>query len=636
VNFWLSLQMDPRKKSNTPLILNGGTSDGGQKLTQIKWQWTFTAIVMAGCTNINVTKGLNERQNPVAPARQRPTATPEANAPAPSASQGKTTPINPTDIKAPPPLTSVASIIGKLKSAPAYLIGNNSASLLSGAGVLSNNGGALISDRPGAWRLLALEEEPVVGARVRLVTPEGTPLNDEVASTDASGQFTLKNPGNLEGAMVQATFEAAGVPVEYLALADASETVELDTASTLLASRWRLERRRGLSTLPPGRGILARVRELLEPGRVPFMGLGSRDVADAFDQLLIDDEVLRRTTTEANSGLAQPGRPWRVEPWLSQEKLRNLGVLAQDGVLARGEASVFGIDADGRALMVVAGERPRLIRINQDERVETLSEVPADARGPFSLAFSPSKVLYLVHATPEEGLAVSRWDDDKFTRIFQTPPQAREIPDRAQGRLAVSNAGDVYLVSLRHHAIFVARPGANQLERYAGRMLQPGYQDGPRLDARFNAPRAIAMSPDGRLYVADRENNCIRRIETDGTVTTVAGKPGETISRFGRGTFSRIGEPGAIAVAADGTMFATDVSGSRALITRLSPDGSVFLVAGGPVRGKRDGLGPDARFIRPANLELDRAGNIYLEDIEESAPARYTFTLRKVVAPNTQ
>jgi len=596
-----------------------------------KWPWPFMLIVIAGCTSISVPDSLSERQKPLAPVRQRPPVTQT-----PSASQGEPQPVAPTDIKAPPPLASAASIIGKLKSAPANLIANNGASLLPGAGVLSNNGGALISERTGAWRLLALEEAPLAGAQVRLVDAAGKALTDEVAITDETGSFTLRRPEGLDDVLVQASFEAAGQPIEYLAALTASEMLEIDTASTLVAARWRLERQRGRSTRPPGREVLARVRALLEPGRIPFMGRGSRDVADAFDQLLLDDNTLQQATRQAAADLGQPGRPWRVEPWYSQEKLRELGVLKQDGVLARGEASVFCIDAEGRPHMVVAGARPQLIRINQDQRVEVLSEVPADAQGPYSLSFSPSKVLYLVHATSEEGLAVSRWENNAFTRIFQTSGQALNIPDRAQGRLAVSDAGDVYFCSLNHNAIFVARPGATQLERYAGRMLQPGYQDGPRLEARFNAPRALALSPDGRLYVADRENNCIRRIEPDGNVITVAGKPGETVSRFGRGAFSRIGTPGAIAVAPDGTMFATDVSGTRALVMRLSPDGSVFLVAGGPMRGRRDGLGSDARFIRPANLELDRAGNLYLEDIEEPNPVRYTFTLRKIVPVTAQ
>ncbi|MEB3223303.1 MAG: hypothetical protein VKS61_14605, partial [Candidatus Sericytochromatia bacterium] len=59
----------------------------------------------------------------------------------------------------------------------------------------------------------------------------------------------------------------------------------------------------------------------------------------------------------------------------------------------------------------------------------------------------------------------------------------------------------------------------------------------------------------------------------------------------------------------------------------------VFHVAGGPIPGKRDGLGPEARFIRPANLELDDAGNLYLEDIDGIDSQQYTYTLRKLTPP---
>jgi hypothetical protein len=583
---------------------------------------------LAGCVAVPATGGPTGSTRPGPRATSRPPTLPVpplAGTPAPTVFT---------------PLTPAAALIGKLKAGPASLIANNGATLIEdrGGGVVSNNGGALVANNggglAGAFRLLGLGEAPLAGAQVRLVDAEGQPLTDEVATTDAAGGFTLQRPEGLTAGLVQATFTADAKPIEYLAAVPASGAVEVDTATTLAAARWRLALRADRQAPAPGLGVLGRLRALLEPGRVPFMGRGSRDVADAFDQLVADDAELGAATAREAAALRAPARTWQVGPWHTQASLRALGALPAEGELARGEASVFAVDGEGQAHMVVTDtKRPRIIRLTADQRVETLASVPADACGPYSITFSPGKRLYLVHATDVGGLAVNRLEGDQLVRIFATPPDSLDIPDRAQGRLAASDTGEVYFSSARHHAIVIARPGQQRLERFAGRLRESGHRDGPRLETLFNAPRALAMAPDGRLYVADRDNQCIRRVEADGTVITVAGRPGERASRFGRGAFSRIGEPGAIAVAPDGTMYATDIQGKRALVLRLSPDGSVFFVAGGPERGLVDGPGPEARFNRPANLELDSAGNLYLEDIASYDGARATFVLRKLTAP---
>ncbi|MEB3222175.1 MAG: hypothetical protein VKS61_08875, partial [Candidatus Sericytochromatia bacterium] len=178
---------------------------------------------------------------PGARAAARPQATPGPQVTG-SAPLAPTTPA-PGALPLVGPLAPAAGIIGKLKAGPASLIANNAATLVSdrGSGLVANNGGGLA----GAYRLLALEEAPVAGAEVRLVDATGQPLTAEVATTDATGAFTLQRPDGLADALVQAAFTAAGQPVTYMATLPASGPLDVDTATTLAAARWQLDKRAG-------------------------------------------------------------------------------------------------------------------------------------------------------------------------------------------------------------------------------------------------------------------------------------------------------------------------------------------------------------------------------------------------------
>lgn len=133
----------------------------------------------------------------------------------------------------------------------------------------------------------------------------------------------------------------------------------------------------------------------------------------------------------------------------------------------------------------------------------------------------------------------------------------------------------------------------------------PGYRDGPRLQAQFMLPAALAMDRSGKLYVADAAAQRIRVIALDGMVRTLAGS-GAAIDhglwvpggyRDGPGAQAQFNSPSGIAVGPDGMIYVADTYNSR--IRRVAPDGSVstFAVLG-----------------LPSALAFDRAGNLYVAD----------------------
>ena len=89
------------------------------------------------------------------------------------------------------------------------------------------------------------------------------------------------------------------------------------------------------------------------------------------------------------------------------------------------------------------------------------------------------------------------------------------------GGLAIDKESDIYIADSGDMTIRKLDP-QGWVRTFAGGFTQPGYEDGQRVVARFNQPRALLMSPDGALFVADCRNAKIRRIETSGLVTSFA------------------------------------------------------------------------------------------------------------------
>ncbi|MEZ4661498.1 MAG: hypothetical protein R2911_28440 [Caldilineaceae bacterium] len=142
-----------------------------------------------------------------------------------------------------------------------------------------------------------------------------------------------------------------------------------------------------------------------------------------------------------------------------------------------------------------------------------------------------------------------------------------------------------------------------------------GGDGGPALTARLNKQQAIALAPDGALYIADMLNHRIRRIGPDGIMTTVAGTGaagynGDNIPA----TQAKINYVGGLAVGPDGSLYIADTNNNR--IRRVGPDGMITTVAGtGGVGFSGDG-GPaaQAKLWAPKDVAIGPDGSLYIAD----------------------
>ncbi|WP_207535015.1 NHL repeat-containing protein [Desertivirga arenae] len=174
--------------------------------------------------------------------------------------------------------------------------------------------------------------------------------------------------------------------------------------------------------------------------------------------------------------------------------------------------------------------------------------------------------------------------------------------------LAIDKYGNLIVADALNHKIrkintsgFVTTVAGNGTE---------GSMDGPVSIATFYQPEGVTVDRYGNIYVSDQGNK-IRKISTTGHVTTYAGS-GNYGSNDGPAKQASFKYAGDMAFDAEGNLFIADVQGYK--IRKVSPEGMVSTFAGTGEPGAKDGPANKATFLEPLGIAVDQAGNVYVSD----------------------
>lgn len=164
---------------------------------------------------------------------------------------------------------------------------------------------------------------------------------------------------------------------------------------------------------------------------------------------------------------------------------------------------------------------------------------------------------------------------------------------------------------------------------------EPGLVDGAAGTARFRGPQGVAVAASGVVFVADTENHAIRRVELDGTVTTVAGT-GRAGYADGPAATAQFSFPTAVALFYDPAtstadaalvLVVADTNNHRIRLVRPA-SGTVETLSGrrgdpASAPGYGDGAAEEARFDHPSGLAVTDEGVVYVAD-------KYNHVIRRV------
>jgi streptogramin lyase len=195
------------------------------------------------------------------------------------------------------------------------------------------------------------------------------------------------------------------------------------------------------------------------------------------------------------------------------------------------------------------------------------------------------------------------------TNGFQNGPRADATFNTPYG-VALDSLGNVYVAEYSNHCIRKIDSSGN-VSTLAG-TGSPGSQNGSVSEATFNGPTGVVVDSLGNIYVSDHNNHCIRKVDTTGNVSTLAGILGTLGFQDGPAAQSLFNYPWGVAVDSSDNLYVSDHNNHR--IRKIDSTGNVTTLAGSGSTGSQDGPAAQAMFDYPIGVAIDTSGNVYVGD----------------------
>jgi len=282
--------------------------------------------------------------------------------------------------------------------------------------------------------------------------------------------------------------------------------------------------------------------------------------------------------------------------------------------------SPYGLSADPSGVLYIADTaNHRIRRVGTDGTISTVvGKGEPGFEGGFSGDGGPATDAMLsspydVAVDASGGLYIADLGNGRVRKVTSQGVISTLAASVGTARgLAVDAAGNVY-VAFGWTQILKVNPAGSVSVVGGTNDLGFAGDGGPATAAALNCPPGVAVDAAGNLYVADRRNYRLRRINTLGIITTVAGSGQPALSGDGGPAGgATLSQPAGIVFDGAGNLYVADAGNNR--IRKISPQGVITTVAGGGNALGDGGPATSAMLAGPQGLALDRTGNLYVAD----------------------
>ena len=295
--------------------------------------------------------------------------------------------------------------------------------------------------------------------------------------------------------------------------------------------------------------------------------------------------------------------------------LRTVTIAGKD----RGLGEPFGIVRHEGATYISDGDGGRILKIDDAGAFTVAAE---GLETPSGIALSPDGNILIADTGANEIRSLS--PDGSLRPLTLVDPAlatanapAPEKSFRGPIGIAAAAEGSIFVSDTYNDRIRKITPAA-EVTTIAGGMR--GFADGTGELAMFDTPLGIAVWQD-KLLVADSGNRALRVVEPDGRVWTLVGGPENYGMRDGLLGSATLSHPTAVAVAPNGVIYIADGNAIRAIGRRAFP---YLETLTDRRRGLRDGRSRTARFNRPSGIAITENGELLIADSDNRIVRRLT------------
>ncbi len=182
--------------------------------------------------------------------------------------------------------------------------------------------------------------------------------------------------------------------------------------------------------------------------------------------------------------------------------------------------------------------------------------------------------------------------------------------------VAIDASGNLYIADKNNQRVRKVDHTTGIVSTVAGTGVAGGSGDGgPATSAQLNQPSGLAIDNQGNLYIAEQGGNRVRKVSTSGIISTVAGTGTYGYSGDGyAATVAKLAIPYAVAVDGSGNLYIADTGNNR--IRKVDTAGIITTIAGNGSSGYSGDGGPStaAALNKPMGVAVDASGNVVISD----------------------